>query len=1282
MDINDNQQINSFTGGMNTDTSDAMLQADQYRYAENVRVVTNTEENTGELSLIEGNKFTCRVDGEILYFTSIREYIILVIRKNNTWSVVVSKDDCKSLHRVFGPCSEAIWDSTGKAELCGVVRYESSNNIKLYLTDATGNHNIMQFFVDEEHWTKVYTDLKMVYGYIQSGLPAPKVSISQSYGTMKPARVQYLYRMYRYGAAATQTSPLSNILSLYKSDTEGYLYGENASSAVDIEIDTTNDLGLDRIQLYRITYEQVGQQPTCALVKDVAINDSYTILTDDGTNISTLSVDELTALDTISIKPKIIESKQDYLLAANIKYETDDVDELFFETKKIDVKAPAGSGKYVSWSLQEVWTDMTLFDGQDKKIQGKYYKHGETYRFGAILYDTKGRKSSVRHIADITIPDFGNDDIKINIKKENNKPIGVTYSMRQYYIRFTFSNMPTEVSAVQVVRCVRGVNDTKIIAQGIVGHPMRLYDRSKAPNDSRTEEDGKTNLICPSGFMSLQYVVSRNHDSWDNWSDYKTKIGKTEGQIVQFASPEYVYATDDVKNIISAYKDSIKLEHVISYDVFSRRKGGSDSYSRIWSWLYPEYGFRVRPQKRWSYDNSWILIKEGASNFNEDNINRISDGNRLLPFITDPSDKYKWGYISFNHTLPANVISGNRSLKVDYGSKITKSAYPEVPDWNAFANGDNIRFQDDVTVIDTDSYINWSFPLGLNSPLGTSGDTEYKETIYNAFNIITHEEGGSGKYGTAGYNNLTYHYPIGTGGKCILFKLNKSLDPYYYTPVSWSAYDSSDIYYGHLFPIHVANLVKPTTPYGGNDEYAIKNSVYYQYGDYAKCTGNVSIDVKSGDATAMVFTYNANHNWYDAQFTTPTKMGTVYQVPIETSIDLRATAGQLLTNNTQFGYYAQDKASAFDGYSQQKDAYLYNTAYGAEPLVLPQSTVEKVIIEDNNFDSRVHYSDVKTNGEHIDNWTRFKAANFTDVDTRQGGITNMRLFKDQMIFWQTTAVGKLRVNERAVIQSVDSTQLVLGSGGVLDGYDYLSTVYGMKKGQFADGQSNTALYWWDGTAKEILQLAESVVPLSIAKNVSNHIHQHEEVEKPHLVYDNKYKEMMFSVVEGGAITYNEFIAKFTAVYKYMPLFSTQVFEKLFTTTSDTIYQYNTPQTTGKAILDDVNITPLVRYVVNKNNMYVKTFDITTFGGRFYGGDSLTNLVFDYKTPLKQHSKGTGKDLVTNREYDFRLAIPRNNNSAYGDRMRGKTMQCEISSTSNSTDFSLQYTITKYRMSWS
>ena len=101
------------------------------------------------------------------------------------------------------------------------------------------------------------------------------------------------------------------------------------------------------------------------------------------------------------------------------------------------------------------------------------------------------------------------------------------------------------------------------------------------------------------------------------------------------------------------------------------------------------------------------------------------------------------------------------------------------------------------------------------------------------------------------------------------------------------------------------------------------------------------------------------------------------------------------------------------------------------------------------------------------------------------------------------------------------------------------------------------------------------------------------------------------------------------------------------------------------------------------------FDNMRIGGRLYqhlksnlrDTGYLSPIKFVFRTPLKQKSNCDGRSL-TNVEYDYRLAIPRNNNDAYGSRMRGKTMEVELSSISNSMDFSLQYVITKYRISWS
>ena len=537
--------------------------------------------------------------------------------------------------------------------------------------------------------------------------------------------------------------------------------------------------------------------------------------------------------------------------------------------------------------------------------------------------------------------------------------------------------------------------------------------------------------------------------------------------------------------------------------------------------------------------------------------------------------------------------------------------------------------------------------------------------------------------------------PIGAGGKLILFHTDENLDTLgseYYVP-----------------SVTIANITKHTIPYNGYNKSSIDNSSYISFGDY---TNENSISVYSGDTKNCIFTYNALHTWYDSTYKNCIKMSSVYAIPVETDIDIQAQYGLLYGVNNFYNYNIQDVAAAFDDYTQDKDSYMYNPAYNSTPDIISWTTPEALDSKIDYFDTRIHYSNPKINNEYIDSWIQFQSSNYIDVDSRYGEITDLKLFKDKLIFWQENATGLLAVNERVVLNDQNDTQVVLGTGGVLERYDYFTTVYGQKKNQHARTTSNDSLYWWDENNREILlyQQKYDVTPLSTVKNIKNYINEYDSSPVPFLTYDNKYKEVISNVVNKGSIVYNEQIQAFSSVYTFSPIFEAIVDSNLYLTDENAIYKYNEHlSNTNTSKLFDQNATPAIKYVVNEQSMYNKTFDIQTFGGRLYGGnhseenDVLENLKFTYKTPLKQEARTEGKDIVlTNSEYDFRLTIPRAgyetvtienegqqnesrtykwNVNEYGDRMRGKTMQCELKSSSNDLDFSLQYITTKFRMSW-
>jgi len=213
-----------------------------------------------------------------------------------------------------------------------------------------------------------------------------------------------------------------------------------------------------------------------------------------------------------------------------------------------------------------------------------------------------------------------------------------------------------------------------------------------------------------------------------------------------------------------------------------------------------------------------------------------------------------------------------------------------------------------------------------------------------------------------------------------------------------------------------------------------------------------------------------------------------------------------------------------DGFSQMLNEYLYNTAYNANPNILTSSQTVYEDIDTNNFDVRIHNSQRKTNNEHIDKWTEFKTTDYIDVDSRFGQLTNMRLFKDKLLFWQENASGVLSVNERTLVNDLENNNLVLGVGGILDRYDYISTVYGMRRNQYeAEIQSNTHQYWWDDRRKEILQYANGLqaIPLTRTKSVRNYINDNDKNTHPVMIYNNKYDEIICNVENEESLIYNE-----------------------------------------------------------------------------------------------------------------------------------------------------------------
>jgi hypothetical protein len=89
---------------------------------------------------------------------------------------------------VFGPCEEPLWDDDNDYKLSLVTRWESDENVKLYIAD--GIHGLMTFNITEDNGTLISNVSKVDSIY----LPKIETQIDEdTNGNLKPAIVQYTY---------------------------------------------------------------------------------------------------------------------------------------------------------------------------------------------------------------------------------------------------------------------------------------------------------------------------------------------------------------------------------------------------------------------------------------------------------------------------------------------------------------------------------------------------------------------------------------------------------------------------------------------------------------------------------------------------------------------------------------------------------------------------------------------------------------------------------------------------------------------------------------------------------------------------------------------------------------------------------------------------------------------------------------------------------------------------------------------------------------------------------
>lgn len=1251
---------------------------------------------------------------------------VTVNEVNATWCIYRFNNNDGIATRVFGPCIEPLWNQDGNYKLSMVTRWESDQNVKLYIAD--GVHSLMIVNIMKNNGT----DFANISTKENIMLTQPVVEeVLQNQGDLNYAVVQYAYKLYNQYGISTNISPLSKPELIYTTDNNGFISGipsgESSSVALKIKI-TPSSSEFERIKIYRIGYVQKGQAPEIYTILDEKLNNSdpqFTFI-DNGTGRDEIiSPDEFSVDVGVRIIPKTIESKNDYLFAANVNYVQD---ELFSDWDAEDnIEWDVFARNEISGPRSRILLDSEQAYGKaaqsivkpylkqdyikySKECQIPSLRRGEVYRYGIVLYDDHGNRSQVKWFADAIYDEYINDFIKFERKSDDDYSYSI-YS-QPVGLHVKIKRLPENCSGYEIVRCERTVQDSYTVSQGVLSCTIKH-------NTEGSELYGQYSaspIICTDRF----YHGYLNNDVNDKGGiEVKVVAERSTLDLISFASPEVSYQSDDIQNILDTSKYYINplmvyagvtdlptdywhlykneretpaIVHFKSETVLGNLKYalvnagneagvnkiiGAGAYS-----IYNPYSSRGL----YCSDNVF-----GGIGYHDNNFRLGANYNTsFLPNDTDTgeSTEQRFKYVAYFKLRPYRAI-----FNTNY-TQIEKSKIPELYKWNElFSNDDkgDVNIRNKSVSLEGMTYDNCSVGTIMNQ-LGSDAGSIRPIDRMNTPNFEDYEIGDT-HYLIDDYRGA-FAQLIGPGGKQMIIKSN------IYSDISVKTmFDEEYINRDVVPPLRciLCNICKKTNAlYGGNSDLQKRSNIYYSHGNFYN--SNVTeVDVYDGDTYIQLYEHVHLHKWWDANKTHGSKQTVVYAIPLESSINLAVAHGssyseQNLSKVSNYDWIQNDSAEinallkidpnykdAKDirmNYTQSKPMYQYNTAYSGVYNALIYAAQQDSNLQQGKFDSRVHYSNPKLNNEIIDSWQTFAPANFLDVDTRFGEITGLRLFKDKLIYWQENATGVLSVNERSLITDASSAELVLGTGDVLSRYDYITTSYGMKKDQYCDAQSKDCLYWWDYYKKDLCALdGGQCVSLSDTKNVRSYTDSSTLNENPVLTYDSENNELLACVCKDESLVYSEQVGGFTGVYELKPTDYIKFNDSLLLLDGKDIFKYNT-SVDKKAYGFKNSLTPSIEFIVNKYTMHNKVFDNQIINMTF---DDKDHICFTYKTPLNQEGSVIG-DKMRDFECNYKLAIPRHKNSEYGDRLRGKTMSCIISSTSNSTDFSIQSVLTKFRIS--
>lgn len=1102
----------TFVDGYDRDTSINKYDNSHVFNAENVRIISDDPLSNGAITSIRGTSIKSVVSGypdiKIVGSCQIRDFVVLFTYNGSGGAIYKfvdygsSTEEAGELTLIYANAALNFQD--GKF-IYAEGRYESDLVQKVYFTDGE------TFF---RHLNIVPPDLvtypltnSVSFMDIVSNINFGSISAELiSGGALKSGKVQYSYQLFSVTGSESVYSPASPLYSIADSidsakssyHVKGIKQGEIVDKSAKVTLTLPADTTFNRLRLVALDYESENQTPGIRIVGEYDItNQTVLSVIDTGASIGALTLEEFRFI-TNNFYPKTLASKDNVLFAGNINELYFDISDADFDARayryKLDgavykaklIDSPGtvsqaitewvstdptptidpthdcynpfndlsndgnltnaynlrpdgqlgGAGANISYKFST--TQLPIDDGYlktglmygtvvtyDKLTSeldssedlvdnfAKYigYQRDETYRFGIVLYDLKGRPSFVKWIGDIRFPN--NYELPFITKT------GSTTYANHLGIEFTV-NIPigiaSQVSGYQIVRCERSNSDKTIKDSGVTGciaSPFNYYHDNEIDGKSHPLMTMPSIYDCYNGkVMSKRFPTGASYSKHYSFLDDKY----IDKKLWEFVSPDICF---NKKTNIS---QGDFIEGVGYLNGYTESSVIDVHDTNLW------VGEKVTGFTGFSKNATESIIKKDI-----DNSKMFSQ--------TRPTESV----FSLNNAVSYMNICGN----LVYGNGEADSLFSE---------------RGSFTLLQ----YNTDFDLGsFNQTLNNSERRWLMSYIRNNRNLGI-------------YNGVTYE-----------------------TRLTNNYYPASEF------------IPKDTTTklvYGG-DTY-INMFVYLR---------SIYTDLIAERRSGQVLMMFPIESYINTQFRSD-------QLQEYTTWYLGTASGEpryCISEKSSFGI----ERFNINYPSEIGDLYRYNSAYS----VIDKSKVFLTRPQDLNtnkkFDTRIYASGIKISGEYSDSWLKFKFNEYKDVDSQFGALTKLLNVNNKLMFFQPDGVGVLSVNDRALVQSPTSYSMILGTGGLLERFDYLTFDSGASY-QEDIVKSNKTFYYVDRDRKKINKYEGTDTPISMIKGV-NSLLKLADFDKVRCGFDPNYLDVFFSI-DNLTIIFNELTNNFTSVQSLNP----------------------------------------------------------------------------------------------------------------------------------------------------